>query len=252
MLQIDLNCDLGEIEGPKGEALDAELMSYVSSINVACGGHAGGPDRIRKLIQRAVSLNVAIGAHPGYADRVNFGRIIVSMSLQEIYELVLGQVLVVAQSAKECGGRLHHVKPHGALYNLAATSPETAHAIAGAIRDVDPQCQVVGLSRSCLTDAATAVGLRAVHEVFADRNYLGNGTLVPRSHPNAVLHDAVQIADRAASIAETGDVLAIDGTRLNLQCDTLCIHSDTSDAVLIAAEIRRVFGERTIAIRAAE
>ena len=252
MLSIDLNCDLGEIEGLEGETLDAQLMPYVSSINVACGGHAGGPDHIRRVVERAMGLNLAIGAHPGYADRVNFGRVMVPLSLQEIYELALQQVLVVAQIVEECGGKLHHVKPHGALYNLAATTPETARAIAEAVRDVDPQCQLFGLSGSCLTFAATAVGLRAVHEVFADRNYLSDGSLVPRNQPGAVLNNVAQIATRAASIVKTGDVIAVDGTRLTLQCDTLCIHSDTPDAVVIAAEIRRVFGERGIVICAAD
>ncbi|MEJ7593855.1 MAG: 5-oxoprolinase subunit PxpA [Planctomycetaceae bacterium] len=251
MFSIDLNCDLGEIEGSEGETLDEQLMRYVSSINVACGGHAGGPDRIRTVVERARSLNLAIGAHPGYADRVNFGRIVVSMSLQEIYDLVSQQIQVVSQIVKEFGGRLHHVKPHGALYNLAVTSSETAHAIAEAVRAVDPQCQLVGLSGSCLTDAALAVGLQAVHEVFADRNYLANGSLVPRGQPNAVLHDAAEIAARAASIVETGCVPAIDGTRLKRKCDSLCIHSDTPDAIVIATAIRQVFDERRIGIRAA-
>lgn len=250
MLSIDLNCDLGEIDGSEGEALDASLMPYVSSINVACGGHAGGPDRIRKVVERALSLHLAIGAHPGYADRVNFGRIVVPMSPQEIHDLVSQQIQVVARILEEFGGTLHHVKPHGALYNLAATSPETALAIAEAIRDVEPDCHLVGLSGSSLPEAASAVGLRAVHEVFADRNYLGDGSLVPRSQPNALLHDASQIAARAASMVETGDVVALDGTRLKLKCDSLCIHSDTPDAVVIAAEIQRVFGERAIAILA--
>ncbi|MBC7965031.1 MAG: LamB/YcsF family protein, partial [Fuerstia sp.] len=165
-------------------------------------------------------------------------------------DLVSPQIQVVAQVVEEFGGRLHHVKPHGALYNLAATSPETAHAIAEAVEALDPKCLLVGLSGSCLTDAAMAIRLRAVHEVFADRNYLADGSLVPRSQPNAVLHDAAQIAARAASMVETGEVFAIDGTPLKLKCDSLCIHSDTPDAVVIAAQIRQVFAERAITIRA--
>jgi len=252
MLSIDLNCDLGEIDGPAGETLDAQLMPYVSSINVACGGHAGGPDRIRKVVERALNLHLAIGAHPGYADRVNFGRIVVPMSPQEIHDLVSQQIQVVARIVEEFGATLHHVKPHGALYNLAATSPETAFAIAEAVQAFDPDCRLVGLSGSRLPEAATAVGLRTLHEVFADRNYLGDGSLVPRSQPNAVLHDASQIAARAVSIVETSEVLEIDGTRLKLKCDSLCIHSDTPDAVMIAAEIQRVFDARAIEIRAAD
>ena len=249
MLSIDLNCDLGEIDGIEGETLDARLMPCVSSINVACGGHAGGPDRIRKVVERALSMQVAIGAHPGYADRVNFGRIVVPMSPQEIHELVSQQIQGVSRIVEEFGATLHHVKPHGALYNLAATSPETAFAIAHAVQAFDPDCWLVGLSGSYLPEAANAIGLRTLHEVFADRNYLGDGSLVPRSQPNAMLH-AHQIAARAATIAETGHVVAIDGTRLELQHDTLCIHSDTPQSVEIASEIRRVFAERAISIRA--
>lgn len=250
MLSIDLNCDLGEIEGTEGETLDASLMPYVSSINVACGGHAGGPDRIRKVVERALKAHLAIGAHPGYVDRVNFGRIVVPMSPQEIQDLVSQQVQVVARIVEEFGTTLHHVKPHGALYNLAATSPETAFAIAGAVRAFDQDCCLVGLSGSCLPEAASAVGLRTLHEVFADRNYLGDGSLVPRNQPNAVLYNSAQIAARAASIAETGHVVAIDGRQLQLQHDTLCIHGDTPGAVSIAADIRRIFAERAITVRA--
>ena len=252
MLRIDLNCDLGEIEGAEGVLLDEALMPYVSSINVACGGHAGDPERIRKVVELAVKFNVAVGAHPGYADRANFGRVIVPMSPAELHKLVLQQITLVAEIVEESGSTLHHVKPHGALYNFAATSPETAHAIATAVHALDPRCQLMGLSRSCLTDAANLLGLRAVHEVFADRNYLAEGSLVPRNQDNAVLQDPEQIAVRAASIVETGAVIAIDGTQLTFPCDTLCIHSDTPNAVTIAACIRTVFDKHSIAVRAVD
>ena len=252
MHQIDLNCDLGEIAGPEGKTLDAQLMPCVSSINVACGGHAGDSDRIRTVVELALSLNAAIGAHPGYADRVHFGRVVIPMSKQEIHDLVLQQIRMVATIVEECGGRLHHVKPHGALYNLAATSPETAHAIASAVLALDPQCRLIGLSGSCLIDAARAAGLRAVQEVFADRNYLSDGSLVPRNQPHALFQDPQEIASRSASIVETGVVIAIDGTPLTLQCDTLCVHSDTPNAVAIAVSIRREFSERSIRIQAAD
>jgi 5-oxoprolinase (ATP-hydrolysing) subunit A len=247
---IDFNCDLGEIEGIAGETLDAQMMTHVSSINVACGGHAGDTDRIRKVVRWAIELNVAIGAHPGYADRANFGRIVVPMSPAKILTLVSQQIQIVADIAEELGGKLHHVKPHGALYNLAATSPETALAIAAAVKNIAPSCLLVGLSGSCSTAAAASVGLNPVHEIFADRNYMADGTLVPRNEPQAVLHDAAEIAARAVSIIHTGRVTAIDGTPLSLQFDTICIHSDTANTVAIAAEIRRVFAEQNIAVRA--
>ena len=250
MNHIDLNCDLGELEGPKGEALDEKMMTYVSSINLACGGHAGDVDRIRKVVEHALKLNVAVGAHPGYADRENFGRLVLPMSLAEISALVSQQIQLVADIAVDLGGKLHHVKPHGALYNLAATSPETALAIATAVYNLDPNCQLVGLAESCLIDAAKSVGLKPVREIFADRNYLADGTLVPRNQPNAVLHDAAEIAARVVCIIQTGSVIALDGTKLSLQCDTICLHSDTPNSVLIAAEIRRVLADCRITIRA--
>ena len=227
-------------------------MTYVSSINVACGGHAGDADRIRKVVRQALQLNIAIGAHPGYADRENFGRIVQPMSPTEISALVSQQIQVVADIADEIGGKLHHVKPHGALYNLAATSPETADAIATAVKNLDPNCRLAGLAGSCLIDAAKKAGLRAVREIFADRNYLADGTLVPRNQPNAVLHAADDIAARLTSIVRTGTVIALDGTNLSLQFDTVCLHSDTPNAVLIAAEIRRFFTEQGIMVRAVD
>ena len=249
MHHIDLNCDLGEIAGPDGEILDAQLMPYVSSINVACGGHAGDTHRIRNVVERALSLNVAIGAHPGYADRENFGRVFVPLSAQEIYDLVLSQIQTVETIVRHNGGRLHHVKPHGALYNLASKCRTTSRAIAAAVMALNPPCRLVGFSGSCLTEAASAIGLRAVHECFADRNYRGDGSLVPRTQPHAMLQSPREIAMRAALIAKTGMLEAIDGTPLSLQCDTICIHSDTRDAVSIASHIRNEFMQRKIGIR---
>ncbi len=251
-LSIDLNCDLGEIEGPEGEALDQQMMQYVSSINVACGGHAGDVDRIRKVVEWAIDRGIAIGAHPGYADRINFGRVVVPMSPQEIHELIVQQVNVVARIATEYGGRLHHVKPHGALYNLAATSRETADAIARAVHAIDPKCLLIGLSGSQLIHAAESLGLPAINEVFADRNYAADGTLVPRQHPHAVLHDPQEIAVRAASMIKSGQVTAIDGTCVALKCDSLCLHSDTPAAVSIAHAIHIEFSRRNLVIHATQ
>ena len=251
-LSIDLNCDLGEIDGIAGEMLDLQMMQYVSSINVACGGHAGDVNRIRKVAEWALNRSIAIGAHPGYADRSNFGRVVVPMSTREIHDLVVQQVSVVARIVTECGGRLHHVKPHGALYNLAATSRETADAIARAVHKIDSRCLISGLSGSQLILAADSAGLHAVHEIFADRNYAADGTLVPRQHPGAVLHDPSEIALRAAAIVESGKVTAIDGSQLVLNCESLCIHSDTPAAVSIAEAICGEFRKRRISIQAIE
>lgn len=249
MQSIDLNCDLGEIEGHDGETLDLQIMSFVSSINVACGAHAGDADRIRKVVRQAIALNVAVGAHPGYADLANFGRVEVPLSPDEIVTLVSKQIQFVAEIVNELGGRLHHVKPHGALYNLSAISTEVAVAIATAVKDVVPSSVLVGLAGSQSIDAAVSVGMTPVREIFADRNYMADGTLVPRSQPNAVLHDAAEIAARAVSIVETGCVISIDGTPLPLKFDTICIHSDTANSLATAAEIRRVFAEHDITVQ---
>lgn len=247
---IDLNCDLGEIDGHDGEALDLQMMKYVSSINVACGGHAGDEARIRKVAEWGVSRGIAVGAHPGYADRIHFGRVVVPMSAQQIYDLIVQQVGLAAKAVEESGGRLHHVKPHGALYNLAAASRETADAIARAVRDIAPQCLMMGLSGSQLIVAAKFAGLRAVDEVFADRNYAADSTLIPRQDPQSVLHDPREIAMRAVSLIESGEVTAIDGSQLVLHCESLCIHSDTPAAIQIAESICNEFRKRNIAIRA--
>ena len=249
MQYIDLNCDLGEIEGHDGETLDLQIMSFVSSINVACGAHAGDADRIRKVVRQAIALNIAIGAHPGYADRANFGRIVVPMSPNEIVTLVSQQIQIVAEIVNKLGGRLHHVKPHGALYNLSATSAEVAVAIATAVKNVVPSSRLVGLAGSHSINAAASVGLTPVREIFADRNYMADGTLVPRGQPDAVLHDAAEIAARAVSIVQSGCVTAIDGTPLSLKFDTICIHSDTANSLATAAEIRRAFAEHGIAVQ---
>lgn len=250
--QIDLNCDLGEIEGSAGELLDCQIMPFVSSVNIACGGHAGDVARIRKVVEWAINHGVAIGAHPGYADRTNFGRVIVPLSRQQIYQLIVQQIRIVADIAQNCGGCLHHVKPHGALYNLAATSRDTADAIVDAIHQFDPKCLIVGLAGSQLILAAETAGLRAVNEVFADRNYAADGTLLPRQNPHAVLHDSREIALRAASMIEKGEVASLDGTRLALACESLCLHSDTPSAVRIAEAIATELKQRGITIRAVE
>jgi len=251
-LSIDLNCDLGEIEGLEGEALDQQMMQYVSSINVACGGHAGDVDRIRKVVEWAISRGIAIGAHPGYADRINFGRIVVPMSPREIHELITQQVNVVAKIVEKCGGKLRHVKPHGALYNLAATSQETADAIARAVHEIDPKCMLFGLSGSQLIHAAESTGLPAINEIFADRNYAADGTLVSRQDPHAVLHDPQEIAVRAASMITSGHVTAIDGTSVALKCETVCLHSDTPAAVAIAQAIHIEFSRQNLFIQPAQ
>ena len=171
------------------------------------------------------------------------------MSPNEIVTLVSQQIQIVAEIVNKLGGRLHHVKPHGALYNLSATSAEVAVAIATAVKNVVPSSRLVGLAGSHSINAAASVGLTPVREIFADRNYMADGTLVPRGQPDAVLHDAAEIAARAVSIVQSGCVTAIDGTPLSLKFYTICIHSDTANSLATAAEIRRAFAEHGIAVQ---
>ena len=241
MPNIDINCDLGEIEGEHGRSLDRELLLWVTSANVACGGHAGSPERIRELAVECHQKQVSFGGHPGYADRAHFGRRIVPMSLGQLHEMITDQLRLIAEIASSEGVRVSHVKPHGALYNLAAVDKEVARTVATATLAVLPAASLFGLAGSRLIEAGKMAGLRTVSEVFADRNYQADGTLVPRDRPDAVIHDPVLIAERAAHMLETGTVLSIDGHVLPIDVQTVCVHSDTPGAVDLARCLSQKF-----------
>lgn len=231
--RIDFNCDLGE-----GCGDDAAIVPWISSASIACGGHAGDEATMRTTLRLCRDHGVAAGAHPGYADRGNFGRHAVSLSPTQIGELVAGQIAVLAGIAASEGLRLSHVKPHGALYNVAAHDRGVASAIAEAVARFDPQLVLFGLSGSHLPAAGEAIGLRVAHEVFAERHYEADGSLTPRSHADAVIHDLDGAIAQVRSFVRNGTVIARTGEQLPLSADTLCLHGDRADAARFARAIR--------------
>ena len=231
--RIDFNCDLGE-----GCGDDAAILPYVSSANVACGGHAGDEATMRATLRLCREHGVAVGAHPGYEDREHFGRRVLPLDRDEIGMLVLSQLARLAAIAADEGLRLSHVKPHGALYNLAADDRIVAEAIVGSVAAFDPTLAVYGLSGSELTAAAEAAGLQAVHEVFAERCYGADGRLLPRGTPGAVLETLDQAIAQVHGLATRGEVVAADGSVLQLRADSLCLHGDRADAPAFARAVR--------------
>lgn len=238
-MKIDLNCDIGESFGIYSLGRDEDIMPYISSANIACGAHAGDPEVMKRTVGLAIKHGVSIGAHPGYPDLAGFGRREMSLTPEEIYSLVVYQIGALAAFAKVEGGALHHVKPHGALYNQAAMSKEISRAIATAVADVDPSLVLYGLAGSELIAAGKAVGLTTANEVFADRTYAPNGTLTPRRLPNALLTDAEAAADQVIRIVKHNAVQTTDGTDIQLEADTICIHGDSEQAVAFARFIHR-------------
>ena len=236
--QIDLNCDLGELEGDAGLKLDLAILPWIHSANVACGAHAGSPERMKHLASACRDLSVAFGAHPGYPDRANFGRRIIPMTNSEIREMISQQLELSLSVAKSAGVSLSHVKPHGALYNLAAVDHEIALTVAETVHALAPDAWLFGLSGSCLIDAGRELGLRTRSEIFGDRNYQADGTLVPREHSEAVLHDADLVIQRAVAMVQEQQVTSIDGVRIPLKAETICLHGDTVDAVNLARRLR--------------
>ncbi len=231
-VSIDLNADLGEGMD------DAAILPFVTSVNIACGMHAGDPSIMDETVALVVARGVRIGAHPGYADRENFGRVLVEMPLSAVQNLVLYQVAALDGFVRSRGSVLKHVKPHGALYNRGATDIELAGAIAEGIRRFNPGLILVGLANSLLIQAGREARLPVAAEAFADRRYLPNGRLVPRSRPGAMLTDPDAAAEQAVLIARDGVVIAEDGTRISLQADTICLHGDTPGARSIAEQVR--------------
>lgn len=227
--QVDLNADLAE-----GMGDDAAMLRWVTSANLCCGAHAGGPDMLRATLRAAQAAGVTVGAHPGYADRAQFGRVVVPMALSDLTAMVAGQVADVLTAALETGARVTYVKPHGALYNLAAVTPDVAAAIAAGVRAVDRGLVLLGLAGSVLLSEGARAGLATAAEGFADRAYAPDGTLVPRGQAGAVIHDAATVAVRAVAMVRDRAVTAIDGARLPLHCDSLCLHGDTPGAVALA------------------
>lgn len=244
-MHVDLNADVGE-----GGPYDAELMTLISSANIACGGHAGDEGSMRQSVAQALAAAVAIGAHPGYPDRENFGRTPRAADPAVVHDLVRAQVSALAAIVRTQGGRLCHVKPHGALYNQAAKDPALADAIAAAICSVDGSLALVGLAGSALPAAAARAGLRAVSEAFADRGYLADGSLVPRGEPDALIRDAAEIRRRALAFVRDGTAIARGGVRIAVLAQTICIHGDSEGAGTLARSVRAALDEAGVDVRA--
>jgi UPF0271 protein len=232
-LVVDLNSDLGE-----GAGHDNEILDLVSSANIACGFHAGDPASIFASIQAALERGVALGAHPSFPDRENFGRTEMAMPPAEVYAFVAYQIGAFQSLARAAGGRMNHVKAHGALYNMAARDRALADVIANAVFTLDPKLILFAPAASQLDYAATELGLQTASEVFADRNYLTDGSLVPRSRPDAFVHDPVEAADRIIRILIEGKVRAVDGTDVSVSGSTVCVHGDNPQAVAFVRKVR--------------
>ncbi|WP_057743717.1 LamB/YcsF family protein [Liquorilactobacillus capillatus] len=247
MLRVDLNSDLGESFGQYSLGNDAEIIDLVSSVNIACGFHAGDPDVMAKTVQKAEKAGIGIGAHPGYADLQGFGRRRMNMSLAEVQHMITYQVGALEAFTKE--KRLHHVKPHGALYNAAAQDHALALAICRGIKSVDSELPLYGLAGSELISAAQEVGLPYVQEVFGDRNYEPNGTLVARTKPYAVITDPTLIAQRVIKMVEEQAVTALNGQRVALTPDSVCVHGDNQAALAIVKELRTALNKEGIQVK---
>ncbi|MDQ0243646.1 UPF0271 protein [Bacillus fengqiuensis] len=250
MYQIDLNCDLGESFGAYKMGLDEDILSFVTSANIACGFHAGDPSVMRKTVGLSLQKGVKIGAHPGLPDLAGFGRRNMAISPQEAYDIVIYQIGALYGFIKAEGARMQHVKPHGALYNMAAKSKDLSEAIAEAVYRVDPQLILFGLAGSELVHAGEKIGLQTAHEVFSDRTYQQDGSLTSRSQSDALIHDDEQAVSQVIRMVKEGKVLSQQGTDVSVKADTVCIHGDGSKALVFARQIRDSLEAAEIAVKA--
>ena len=237
MKSIDLNCDMGEMREAIADGTQESLMPHLTSVNVACGGHAGDESTMAATIQQALLWKLAIGAHPGYADRSNFGRIELEISREAVTESVFLQVQALAEIAEGLGARLAHVKPHGALYNQAVHNRGLAAAIAKGVARSSKSVTLVGLAGSSMLDVFQEAGFAVAAEAFADRRYEPDGTLRSRKFDDALIRDPEAAARQAISIAQHGTVIASDGSEIPVHAQTICLHSDTPGAAQIAKAV---------------
>jgi len=237
-MRIDLNSDLGEGFGPWAMGSDAEMLSTVTSANVACGGHASDPETMFHTLTLAKENGVSVGAHPGYNDREGFGRRVIPMSPAEIGRMCAAQIGALIGIAAQVGVPVTYVKPHGALGNLAARDRDVANAIVAAVQQIDPDLAILAISGTQSEHAARAANAPVFSEVFADRGYLSSGQLVPRGQDGAMIHDAKEATDRLLSFLETGLMPVIDGDPIKLDAQSICVHGDSIGAVDMAREIR--------------
>ena len=236
--KIDLNSDMGEGFGVWEMGNDLALLDYVDSTNIACGWHAGDPERMKKLVAAALHKQVLIGAHPSLPDLMGFGRREMAITPNDAYNFVLYQAGALQAFIRAQGGTLHHVKPHGAFYNQAARDKSLALAITQAVKDLGDDIILYGLASSCFVEAAKEINVPLWQEVFADRRYTSEGYLVPRTQPGALIENEDQAAAQALRMAQKGEVVALDGSIVKVQADTLCIHGDSPTAIAFAKKIK--------------
>ena len=234
--RIDFNCDMGESFGSYKLGYDEEVIKYITSANIACGFHAGDPDWMHRTVRLAEEHGVAVGAHPSFPDLKGFGRRNMTISAEEARNDVVYQIGALTAFTRD--KKLQHVKPHGAMYNMAADGGDLAKAICQAVLDVDPELVLVVLAGTFWVDIAKGMGVRVAQEVFADRALNPDGTLVPRSKPGAVIHDVEEVVGRSIKMVVEGKATAINGQEIEVQADTLCLHGDTPGAVEMAAALR--------------
>ena len=247
---VDLNCDMGESYGAYRIGNDEAILGYVTAANIACGFHAGDPAVMRKTVQLALQKGVAIGAHPGLPDLVGFGRREMAVSPEEAYEMTVYQIGALSAFVKAEGGVLHHVKPHGALYNMAAVNQPLAEAIAEAVFKVKPEAVLYGLSGSELIKAGEKLGLKTAHEVFADRTYQQDGTLTSRRQPDALISDQEEALGQVLRMVQEGKVMTLQGKDIAIQADTICIHGDGPHALAFAKLLHERLQQAGIKLKA--
>ena len=250
MNHIDLNCDMGEMPEHIADGTQEALMRSITSVNIACGGHAGDAQTMATTIQQALRHKLAIGAHPGYADRANFGRIELNLSPDEVADTVYAQVHALAQVAASYHANITHIKPHGALYNQAVHDSQLARAIASGVARWSRQVVLVGLAGSPMLDMFREAGFPVAAEAFADRRYEPDGTLRSRKHSDALIHNPAEAAQQALTIVQHGKVVARDGHEVPMRADTLCIHSDTPGSPQIAAQVAKTLREADVNVNA--
>jgi UPF0271 protein len=249
MQQIDLNCDMGESYGAGLVGNDEVLMPLVSSANIACGFHGGDPSVMHRTVTLAIRHGVSIGAHPSYPDLQGFGRRHMQMSAQDIYDLILYQTGALESFVRAGGATLHHVKPHGALYNQAARDPEAAASIVHAMYYFNKDLYLYGPAGSELEKAALGLGLAFCAEAFADRTYQADGSLTPRSEPGALIKDLVQALHQVHSIVDQQAVKTQEGAMIPVQAGTICIHGDGLHAAEFATAIRKSLTEKGVRVQ---
>jgi UPF0271 protein len=249
-LRIDLNCDMGELPEAIADGMQEALMRSITSVNIACGGHAGDEQTMKTTIEQALRWKLSIGAHPGYADRANFGRLELKLPPNEIATSIFEQVQALAKIATSCGARLTHVKPHGALYSQGVRNRELAEAVAKGVARWNRDVVLVGLAGSPMLEVFREAGFAVAAEAFADRRYEPDGTLRSRRFEDALIRDPEDAGRQALSIVERGVVVASDGSEVSLSAQTLCIHGDTPGVMAIAATVARTLREAGVILGA--